>query len=214
MDRTCRTVAVIGSLAITGTILLGGCGGGSTAATAPTPGGSASSATPAPETMAAASSSAAVPLAGLTSAQPSSVPSSPASGSPQGLEPAGIDAKGAVVGSGRILVVDDSRSVRSIGCRMLNSLGYQCAEASDGQEGLEKAEQETFAAILVDGMMPNVNGVDMTKALRARGVTTRVIIMTSETNSSRIIEATVAGADTYLLKPFTIEDLENSLRGS
>ena len=97
---------------------------------------------------------------------------------------------------------------------MLNSLGYQCAEASDGQEGLEKAEQETFAAILVDWMMPNVNGVDMTKALRARGVTTRIIIMTSEADSSRIIEATVAGADTYLLKPFTIEDLENSLRGS
>jgi len=214
MDRACRTVAVIGSLAMTGTILLGGCGGGSTAATAPTPGVSASSATPAPETMAAASSSAAVPLSGLTSAQPSSVPSSPASGSPQGLAPAGIEAKGAVVGSGRILVVDDSRSVRLIGCKMLSSLGCQCAEASDGQEGLEKAEQETFAAILVDWMMPNINGVDMTKALRARGVTTRIIIMTSETNSSRIIEATVAGADTYLLKPFTIEDLENSLRGS
>ena len=185
MDRACRTVAVIGSLAMTGTILLAGCGGGSTAATAPTPGGSASS-----------------------------VPSSPASRSPEGLEPAGIEPKGADVGTGRILVVDDSKAVKLIGCKMVNSLGYQCAEASDGQEGLEMAEQETFAAILVDWMMPNVNGIEMTKQLRARGVTTRIIIMTSETNSSKIIDALTAGAETYLLKPFTIEDLENSLRGS
>ncbi len=184
MDMTCRMVAVVGSLAMTGTILLAGCGGGSTAATAPTPGGSASS-----------------------------VPSSAASGPTEALEPAVIEAKGADVGSGRILVVDDSRAVKLIGCRMVNALGYQCAEASDGQEGLEKAEQETFAAILVDWMMPNVNGIDMTKELRARGVKTRIIIMTSETNSSRIIEALMAGAETYLLKPFTIEDLENSLRG-
>jgi CheY-like chemotaxis protein len=185
MDRTCRTVAFIGSLAMTGTILLGGCGGGSTAATAPTPGGSASS-----------------------------VPSSPASGSPEGLESAGIEAKGAVVGSGRILVVDDSTSVRLIGCRMLNSLGYQCAEASDGMEGLEKAEQETFAAILVDWQMPNIDGIDITKKLRARGVATKIIIMLTSEDRSAIINALIAGADYYLLKPFTIEDLDNSLRGS
>ena len=212
MDRACRTVAVISSLAMTGTILLGGCGGGSTAATAPTPGVSASSATPAPETMAAASSSAEVPLAGPTSAQPSSVTSSPTSGSPEVLEPAGIEAKGTVAGSGRILVVDDSRAVRLIGCRMLTSLGYQCFEASDGEEGLEKAEQETFAAMLVDWDMSNVGGLEMLKQLRTRGDRTKVIIMTSETGMSAILDAARAGTDLYLVKPFTIEALDDSLR--
>jgi len=185
MDRTCRTVAVIGSLAMTGTILLGGCGGGSTAATSPNPGSSASS-----------------------------VPSSPASRSPEGLEPAGIEAKDTVVGSGRILVVDDSTSVRLIGCRMVNSLGYECAEASDSMEALEKAEQETFAAILVDWQMPGIDGIYISKKLRARGVATKIIIMLTSENRSAIIDALIAGANSYLLKPFTIEDLENSLRGS
>ena len=161
MDRTCRTVAVIGSLAITGTILLGGCGGGSTAATAPTPGGSASSATPAPETMAAASSSAAVPLAGLTSAQPSSVPSSPASGSPEGLEPAGIETKGDVVGSDLVVVVGSDLiadkdsivilpAVQLTGCRLVNHLGRVCGKLSDEDEARDTAEQEAFAAMLGD----------------------------------------------------------------
>ena len=124
-------------------------------------GGSASSATPAPETMASASSSAAVPLAGLTSTQPSSVPSSPASGSPEGLEPAGIETKGDVVGSDLVVVVGSDLiadkdsivilpAVDLTGCRLVNHLGSVCGKLSDEDEARDTAEQEAFAAMLGD----------------------------------------------------------------
>jgi two-component system chemotaxis response regulator CheY len=104
----------------------------------------------------------------------------------------------------KILLIDDSKTMRNIQKSVLAQLGYtEIEEACDGQDGLAKLESYPADLILVDWNMPNMDGITFVKALRQSNKTTPVIMVTTESERSRVIEAIKAGVNNYVVKPFT-----------
>jgi two-component system chemotaxis response regulator CheY len=121
----------------------------------------------------------------------------------------------------RALIVDDSRFVRSVLRGMLQQRGIECAEAADGQAGMDQIHVQTdaqsraaapFDLALVDWNMPVMDGLEMLKQLRAEGFSQmKVMMVTTEAENDFIIRALEAGADEYLMKPFDDEALSEKL---
>jgi len=114
----------------------------------------------------------------------------------------------------RTLVVDDSRVIRTIVGRALVELGFQPIEASNGRDGLERLKQgELPAVVMVDWNMPEMNGIEMVKAVRANPEwkDVRLVMITSENEIERVQTALEAGADEYIMKPFTKEMIQEKL---
>jgi two-component system chemotaxis response regulator CheY len=108
----------------------------------------------------------------------------------------------------RVLLVDDSKTMRNIQKNILKQLGYEeLEEACDGQDALTKAEAFDPELILLDWNMPNMDGLSFIKAYRAQGHTIPVIMVTTEAEKARVIEAIKAGVSNYIIKPFTPETL-------
>jgi two-component system, chemotaxis family, chemotaxis protein CheY len=116
----------------------------------------------------------------------------------------------------RAMIVDDSRAMRMILRKMLGELGYDASEAANGQEALQRLEQEAVppSFMFVDWNMPVMCGIDMVKAVRAdaRYAAVTLIMVTTETDIQHISEALEAGANEYVMKPFTKEAIEDKLR--
>lgn len=102
------------------------------------------------------------------------------------------------------LIVDDSGIVRKLARRMVEGLGFECAEAEDGSQALEVCRAIMPDVILLDWNMPVMNGIDFLKSLRAlpEGGRPQVIFCTTENDLARIEEGLAAGADEYIMKPF------------
>jgi two-component system chemotaxis response regulator CheY len=102
------------------------------------------------------------------------------------------------------LVVDDSRVIRKVARRVLEDIGFDIAEASDGMEALAWCRAAMPDAVLLDWNMPVMNGLEFLKLLRKErhGDTPKVIFCTVENSVDRIREALDAGADEYIMKPF------------
>jgi two-component system chemotaxis response regulator CheY len=113
----------------------------------------------------------------------------------------------------RALIVDDSRFVRGYLRGLLEEKGIECAEAADGQAGLDQLHhQGTFDVALVDWNMPVKNGLEMVTELRAEGFPAmKVMMVTTEAENEFISRALEAGADEYLMKPFDDEALTEKL---
>jgi two-component system chemotaxis response regulator CheY len=113
----------------------------------------------------------------------------------------------------RALIVDDSRFVRNFLRGLLEGMGFECAEAGDGQAGVDCLEAgPAFDVALLDWNMPVMNGLDMLKQLRAQGFTDmKVMMVTTEAENDFILNALEAGADEYLMKPFDEEALQEKL---
>jgi two-component system chemotaxis response regulator CheY len=108
----------------------------------------------------------------------------------------------------KALVVDDSLTIRRIVIKALGMVGIsEAAEAGDGVEALKAATEQDFDLILLDWNMPKMSGIDMLRALRQAGKKTPVIMVTTEAEKSRVIEAIKAGANDYLIKPFAPDQL-------
>ena len=105
------------------------------------------------------------------------------------------------------LVVDDSRAIRTILSKTLRELGFEVREAGNGIEALEviQAEKTAVALILIDWNMPEMNGLELLKELRKKPEFSSlvVVMVTAETEMDRIAEALEAGANEYVMKPFT-----------
>jgi two-component system chemotaxis response regulator CheY len=110
----------------------------------------------------------------------------------------------------RALVIDDSRTVRVIIGNILRGMSMDVVEAGDGGAGLEQLRRTPdVELVLVDWNMPGMNGLDFIRAVRAQraydGV--RILMVTTETESEQVARALAAGANEYLMKPFTREVL-------
>ena len=116
----------------------------------------------------------------------------------------------------KALVVDDSRAVRMILSRTLREHGYETHEAGNGREALAMLDSDpgAFELALVDWNMPEMNGIDLLIRLRAdRSHASLVIIMVStETEVEHMAAALEAGANEYVMKPFTKEMISDKLR--
>ena len=105
-----------------------------------------------------------------------------------------------------ILLVDDSRTIRNIQKNVLKGLGYEeVREAGDGLEALEQLGVELPDLMLVDWNMPNMDGITLIKKVRETNTTLPIIMVTTENEKTRVIEAIKAGVNNYVVKPFTPE---------
>jgi two-component system, chemotaxis family, chemotaxis protein CheY len=112
----------------------------------------------------------------------------------------------------KVLVADDSGTMRKILVRSLNALGVtDLVEAPDGVVALELFNKTPFDLVLSDWNMPNMTGIDLLKAIRATGSKVPVIMITTEAEKSRVLEAVQAGASGYVIKPFETEGLRKTL---
>ena len=113
----------------------------------------------------------------------------------------------------KALVVDDSMTIRRIVIKALHIVGIDdTAEASDGDEAVAAVQSEEFDVILLDWNMPKMSGIDALRQLRHSGNATPVIMVTTEAEKSRVIEAIKAGANDYLIKPFSPDQLAEKVK--
>ncbi len=107
----------------------------------------------------------------------------------------------------RILVVDDDRAVRDSLRRSLEFNGYEVAVANDGVEALARINGLAPDALIVDVMMPRLDGIETTKALRAAGNDLPILVLTARDSVNDRVDGLDAGADDYLAKPFALDEL-------
>jgi two-component system chemotaxis response regulator CheY len=113
------------------------------------------------------------------------------------------------------LVVDDSRAMRLILSRMLRELGLEVAEATDGLAALEQLDSGLSPElVLVDWNMPRMTGIELVAAMRKPPYrsTARLVMVTTETEVSQVVHALEAGADEYVMKPFTKDAILDKLQ--
>jgi two-component system chemotaxis response regulator CheY len=104
----------------------------------------------------------------------------------------------------KVLLVDDSKTMRNIQRGILSQLGYtEVQEAVDGQDALAKVGAFGPNLILLDWNMPNMDGITFVKQYRGAGNKTPIIMVTTEAEKSRVVEAIKAGVNNYVVKPFT-----------
>ena len=103
-----------------------------------------------------------------------------------------------------VLSVDDSSSIRQMVSFTLKGAGYEVIEASDGQEGLEKAKMKTVDMVLTDQNMPRMDGLGLTRKLREHPQfkTTPILMLTTESSDLMKQAGRAAGATGWLVKPF------------
>lgn len=103
----------------------------------------------------------------------------------------------------KALVVDDSAVMRKV---LIGALARaeitDVEQAADGKEAVDATERMDFDLVLMDWNMPNMLGIDALKAMRANGKTMPIIMVTTEAEKSRVVEAIKAGANNYVVKPF------------
>jgi two-component system chemotaxis response regulator CheY len=114
----------------------------------------------------------------------------------------------------RILLVDDSATMRRIQRNTLEKLGYtDVTEADDGAEAVKAVSASAFDLVLMDWNMPNMTGIEALKKIKAdpSRKATPVIMVTSESEKTRILEAIQSGAANYIVKPFQAETLQEKI---
>ena len=115
--------------------------------------------------------------------------------------------------SAKVLLVDDSGVMRKIILRALNALEItDVVEAADGAEGIDAFKEHDFDLVLTDWNMPQMNGLELLKAIRATGSSVPVIMITTESEQGRVLEAIQSGATNYLVKPFEQDVLMDKLQ--
>jgi two-component system response regulator MprA len=112
----------------------------------------------------------------------------------------------------RILVVDDDRAVRESLRRSLTFNGYTVDLAVDGVNALEKVAESRPDAVVLDVMMPRLDGLEVCRRLRSAGEDLPILVLTARDSVSERVAGLDAGADDYLPKPFALEELLARLR--
>jgi two-component system chemotaxis response regulator CheY len=112
----------------------------------------------------------------------------------------------------KVLLADDSGVMRKIILRSLNACGVMdVVEAADGAEAFDEFQADAFDLVVTDWNMPEMSGIELLKAIRAAGSNVPVIMVTTEGEKTKIIEAIQAGVTDYLCKPFEQEELRDKL---
>jgi two-component system, OmpR family, response regulator MprA len=112
----------------------------------------------------------------------------------------------------RVLVVDDDEAVRSALTHALRREGYEVSTAPDGSTALATLLRSRHEAVVLDVLMPEPGGLEVCRAIRARGDDTPILMLTARDLVSDRVSGLDAGADDYLAKPFALEELRARLR--
>jgi two-component system response regulator QseB len=112
----------------------------------------------------------------------------------------------------RLLLVEDERELAAMLVRLLRDEGYQVDHAPDGQSGLHKALTRTYDVMVLDRGLPAVEGLDLLRRLRRRGIRTPVLVLTAYDEVADRVEGLDSGAQDHLGKPFDVDELLARLR--
>ncbi|GAA3658631.1 response regulator transcription factor [Streptomyces iranensis] len=107
----------------------------------------------------------------------------------------------------RLLLVEDDRETADMLVELFSSEGYDVDVAFDGQRGLHLALGRRHQVMVIDRMLPGIEGLDLVKRLRRVGVTTRVLVLTALGALDERVTGLDSGADDYLVKPFEVDEL-------
>ncbi len=114
--------------------------------------------------------------------------------------------------SARVLVADDSSTMRKIILRSLQAVGVtETVEASDGAEAVNLFQPGQFDMVLTDWNMPAKTGLEVVREIREKDANVPIIMVTTEAEKSRVMQAIQAGVSDYLVKPFTADTLREKL---
>ena len=111
----------------------------------------------------------------------------------------------------RILLVEDNSDIAGVIFDYFELHGHQLDYARDGEQGFQLAMNESFDAIVLDLMLPRMDGIEVCRNLREAGIDTPILMLTARDENQDIIEGFEKGADDYLVKPFDLEVLEARL---
>ena len=106
-----------------------------------------------------------------------------------------------------ILIVEDEKGIVDFLQQGLEEEGYTVSTAFNGKDGLEKAQSLKVDLILLDWMLPNMTGIEVCKAIRSQNIILPIIFLTAKDTVQETIEGLKAGANDYIKKPFSFEEL-------
>ena len=112
----------------------------------------------------------------------------------------------------KVLVVDDTKSIRSLLAKCLEIEGYEVLTANDGQQALDLLKSEKFDLFFLDIKMPQISGTEVLKKIREMGIKSPAIIITAYATIKNAVDCTQLGAVAYLQKPFTVDKVKSVLQ--
>jgi DNA-binding response OmpR family regulator len=111
----------------------------------------------------------------------------------------------------RILLVDDELSVQKLLAYPLRKEGYDVIPALDGREALERLRDDNFDLVVLDVMLPRMDGFDVCRAIRSRS-TVPIIMLTAKTEETDKVLGLELGADDYITKPFSVREFRSRVK--
>jgi DNA-binding response OmpR family regulator len=111
----------------------------------------------------------------------------------------------------RILLVDDELSVQKLLTYPLRKEGYDVIPALDGREALDRLREDTFDLVVLDVMLPKMDGFDVCRAIRSRS-TVPIIMLTAKTEETDKVLGLELGADDYITKPFSVREFRSRVK--
>ena len=112
----------------------------------------------------------------------------------------------------QILIVEDEAGIVKFLQQGLEEEGYTITSASDGLKGFELSQKENFDLILLDWMLPKMTGLELCKSIRLKNTTTPIIFLTAKDTVQETIEGLKAGANDYIKKPFSFDELVERIK--
>ena len=112
----------------------------------------------------------------------------------------------------KLLVIEDEKKIANLINKGLREQGYLVDMLYDGTEGLERASTQPYDAIVLDIMLPGRDGLSVLRELRSRNIATPVMVLTARGAVNERVEGLNAGADDYMAKPFSMDELVARLR--
>lgn len=112
----------------------------------------------------------------------------------------------------RVLIVEDDRQVASFVIMGLKQAGFAVNHASDGEDGLHMAEVNPYDVMIIDIMLPKLDGLSVIESLRSRGNTTPILVLSARRSIDDKLKGFQSGSDDYLTKPFSFSELQARLQ--
>lgn len=107
----------------------------------------------------------------------------------------------------KVLIVEDESRIAHNLQKALKTKGYVVDVSLDGQDGFDLAETENYDCIVLDRMLPKMNGVEVCQRLRQKGIDTPILMLTAKTTTQDKVDGLNCGADDYVAKPFELAEL-------
>src|SRR5919199_1568935 len=114
----------------------------------------------------------------------------------------------------RILLVDDEQPIQTLLSFPLQRDGYEVVQASDGREALSRFSEQTFDLVVLDIMLPRMDGLEVCKRLRAQGSTVPIIMLTAKSEEIDKVLGLELGADDYITKPFSMREFRSRVKAA